>query len=400
MNKRKIFNDPVYGFIAVPYEVIFDLIEHPYVQRLRRISQVGLTHLTYPGALHTRFHHALGALHLMTMAIDSLRSKGVVITDAEAEAASVAILLHDLGHGPFSHALEGVLVQAQHEELSHALISRLNDQVDGTLQMALDIFTDQYPKRFLHQLISSQLDMDRMDYLNRDSFYSGVMEGTIGYDRIITMLQVRDDELVVEEKGIYSIEKFLVARKIMYWQVYLHKTVLSAELMLIGAIHRIKELYQAGELEVRSPLSDLFELQWSEEGHRDAILRSFVRLDDIDIISLLKDCATSADFVLQMLASGLIDRRLFKVELMTAAPTPDRLQALVTAVAAQRGIDIATAHQLVWSGTVGTDIYTSSDQEIKILRKSGEVVPFSKWEGHQPMEGRLSKHYLGYPKLG
>jgi len=238
MNKRKIFNDPVYGFVTITYDILFDLIEHPYFQRLRRIKQVSLTNYVYPGALHTRFHHALGALHLMGGAIDVLRSKDVEITEEEARAVSIAILLHDIGHGPFSHTLEHTLVNVPHEEISIRFMQRLNEIFEGKLALAIRIFKDEYPKKFLHQLISGQLDMDRMDYLNRDSFFTGVSEGVIGYDRIIKMLAVKDGKLVVEEKGIYSIEKFLIARRLMYWQVYLHKTVLAAEQMLVKMLRR------------------------------------------------------------------------------------------------------------------------------------------------------------------
>jgi uncharacterized protein len=266
MVKKKIFNDPVYGFINVPYGIIFDLVEHPYFQRLRRIKQVSLTHYVYPGALHTRFHHALGALHLMSQAIDVLRSKGAQITDEEADAVSIAILLHDIGHGPFSHTLEHTLINVSHETLSLLFMQKLNEEFGGTLDLAIRIFRDDYPKKFLHQLVSSQLDMDRMDYLTRDSFFTGVYEGVIGYDRIIKMLSVHDGELVVEEKGIYSIEKFLIARRLMYWQVYLHKTVLSAELMLIRTMRRAKELAHAGAtLEVSGNLA-FFSITTPEKG--------------------------------------------------------------------------------------------------------------------------------------
>ena len=242
MNKKKIFNDPVYGFITIPYNIIFDLIEHPYFQRLRRIKQLGLTDHVYPGALHTRFHHALGAMHLMTQTIEVLRSKDVKITKKEAKAVSIAILLHDIGHGPFSHTLENTLVNIHHEELSLFFMEALNKEFGGKLTLAIQIFKDEYPKKFLHQLVSGQLDMDRMDYLNRDSFFTGVYEGVIGYDRIIKMLSVKNGNLVVERKGIYSIEKFLMARRLMYWQVYLHKTVVSAEQMLVKVVERAKKL--------------------------------------------------------------------------------------------------------------------------------------------------------------
>ncbi|MDF1866230.1 MAG: HD domain-containing protein [Saprospiraceae bacterium] len=258
MNKKKIVNDPVYGFITIPYNIVFDLVEHPFVQRLRRIKQVSLTHYVYPGALHTRFHHALGALHLMGQAIEVLRSKEVEISDEEAKAASIAILLHDIGHGPFSHTLEHTIINVHHEELSLLFMECLNDIFENQLDLAIQIFKNKYHKKFLHQLISGQLDMDRMDYLNRDSFFTGVHEGVIGYDRIIKMLAVHNDELVVEEKGIYSIEKFLIARRLMYWQVYLHKTVLGVEQMLIRVWQRAKKLVKEGaHLEVSKSLFSL-----------------------------------------------------------------------------------------------------------------------------------------------
>ena len=292
-NKKKIFNDPVYGFITIPYELLFDLIEHPYFQRLRRIKQLGMTDYVYPGALHTRFHHALGALHLMTQTIESLRSKGVKITEEEALGVSIGILLHDIGHGPFSHALEHTIIDIHHETLSLTFMNVLNEEFDGALTTAIDIFTDQYPKRFLHQLISGQLDMDRLDYLTRDSFFTGVYEGVVGYDRIIKMLAVKEDELVVEEKGIYSIEKFLVARRLMYWQVYLHKTVVAAEQMLVRVLERAKLLAKQGiVLKVPDNLAYFLYNDFSEaelqENSRE-LLNNFARLDDYDIFAALKE---------------------------------------------------------------------------------------------------------------
>jgi HD superfamily phosphohydrolase len=292
MNKKKIVNDPVYGFITIPYNIVFDLVEHPYFQRLRRIKQVSLTHYVYPGALHTRFHHALGALHLMGQSIEVLRSKGVEISEKEAKAASIAILLHDIGHGPFSHTLENTLINVHHEELSLLFMESLNEQFKNKLELAIQIFKNEYHKKFLHQLISGQLDMDRMDYLNRDSFFTGVHEGVIGYDRIIKMLAVHKGELVVEEKGIYSIEKFLIARRLMYWQVYLHKTVLGVEQMLIRAWQRAKDLASQGaSFEISKSLRFfLFNDIKSEDFVRDReeLIGHFAKLDDYDIVSSLK----------------------------------------------------------------------------------------------------------------
>ena len=398
MNKRKIFNDPVYGFVSITYEIIFDLIEHPWVQRLRHISQLGLTHLIYPGALHTRFHHAIGALHLMTLAIDSLRSKGVEISKSEAEAVSIAILLHDIGHGSYSHALEGVLVDAHHEELSIFLMQRLNRDFNGALTLAIAIFRNEYHKRFLHQLISSQLDMDRMDYLNRDSFYSGVMEGKIGYDRIIKMLQVKDDHLVVEEKGIYSIEKFLVARKIMYWQVYLHKTVLAAELMLIAAIERAKVLYRSGELTLDGPLQSLFDLSWKETSNQEEIIDAFLKIDDHDVVILLKNSFLCSDYILRTLSTGLIQRRLFAVELSSSPFKTEYIEEIVASIAERLGLSEKTVNDLSWSGSVRTDTYSDRQDEIKILLKDHQVLNLSGLQGYHSVTDSVEKFYFCHIK--
>ena len=306
MKKIKIFNDPVYGFITIPDNILIKIIDHPYFQRLRRIKQLGMTHYVYPGALHTRFHHALGALHLMQQAIDVLRMKGTDITEEESLAAQIAILLHDIGHGAFSHALEYVLIDLHHEEISGFFLQQLNQEFQGQLNMAIEIFYDRYHKPFLHQLISGQLDMDRMDYLNRDSFFTGVSEGVIGYDRIIKMLCVKDGDLAVEEKGIYSIEKFLVSRRLMYWQVYLHKTVLSAEQMLISTIKRAKYLIQSGSTsaipeEVRAMFEQMIELGKTYPDDKKAFLDVFSGGDDSDISFAIKKFMTSDDLVLRML---------------------------------------------------------------------------------------------------
>ncbi|HEY0245449.1 MAG TPA: HD domain-containing protein, partial [Mucilaginibacter sp.] len=292
MNKKKIINDPVYGFITIPTELVFDLIEHPYFQRLRYIKQLGMTHLVYPGALHTRFHHALGTMHLMSMAVETLCNKGHIITPEEQEAVTIAILLHDIGHGPFSHALEKTIVQGiSHEDISELLMDRLNHTFNGRLTMAIEIFNNTYPKRFLHQLVSSQLDMDRMDYLNRDSFFTGVSEGVISSDRIIKMLNVANDYIVVEKKGIYSIEKFLIARRLMYWQVYLHKTVVAGEQLLGKILKRARELALRGEKLFSTPALNHFlvnniskDMFMQQEQH----LKTFTCLDDTDIMAAVK----------------------------------------------------------------------------------------------------------------
>jgi uncharacterized protein len=400
MNKNKIFNDPVYGFVSIPYEIIFDLIQHPWVQRLRRISQLGMTHLTYPGATHTRFHHALGALHLMNLSIDVLRQKGAAISGEEAEGASIAILLHDIGHGPFSHALEEKLVAARHEMISIRLLESLNRQFDSRLDLAISIFLDTYPKRFLHQLISGQLDLDRMDYLNRDSFYTGVMEGKIGYDRIIKMLNVVDDKLVVEEKGLASIENFLVARKIMYWQVYLHKTVLAAETMLIAAIQRAKELYLAqNPVVITPPLSVLFEKRWDDPDLQPEILDAFVQVDDVDVMILLKNSLYSDDYLLRTLARGLIQRKLFRVELSNHPQDSSRIEELRQEIAHTFSLDDRQAYTLIFTGREQVEIYSRDQDQILIYGKNGQVRDLNEMADFDFLKQTVIKHYLCYPRL-
>ncbi len=398
LNKRKIFNDPVYGFITIPSDIIFDLIQHPYVQRLRRISQLGLTHLTYPGALHTRFHHALGAMHLMTLTIEQLKQKGTNITPQEEEAVFIAILLHDIGHGPFSHALEHLLLNTDHEQLSLALMQELNQEFDGRLTKAIDIFSDRYHKRFLHQLISGQLDMDRLDYLTRDSFYTGVMEGKVGYDRIIKMLRVVEDQLVVEEKGVYSIESFLVARKIMYWQVYLHKTVLAAELMLKAAVKRAREIQVHGsDVRMSSDLSQVLEGDWVQERERKALLRSFVHLDDYDIVGLLKNALYCSDFQLQFLANGLINRKLFRVELYDNPIESNQRHQIKELVSRKHGTDMRMSSNLIFEGMEHAETYDVSQEQIKMLSKNGEVLPLTHYDVG-PFSSSVAKYYICYPK--
>ena len=402
MKRQKILNDPVYGFVTVPYGIIYDLIEHPYFQRLRRIKQVSLTHYVYPGALHTRFHHALGAYHLMQEAIAVLRGKGTDISDEEAEAAGIAILLHDIGHGPFSHTLEHTLIQIHHEELSVLFMERLNEHFEGQLSLAIRIFKDEYPKRFLHQLVSSQLDMDRMDYLNRDSYFTGVSEGVIGYDRIIKMLAVHAGELVVEEKGLYSIEKFLIARRLMYWQVYLHKTVVSAEKMLVNTLRRAKDLVAAGT-EVWASTALRFFLQHQqlsrEDFHtrRDELLDRFAELDDTDIALALKEWQHHPDEILAFLSASLVQRRLFRLEFQNEpfaeahiADLRDRLQAAAWPAQA--------ADYLLFQGVETNAAYSSLQEEISILLKSGVVAPMSQLADHGIQPRVYTKYYLGYPK--
>ncbi len=403
MNKKKIFNDPVYGFIAIPYEIIFDLIEHPYFQRLRRIKQLGLTHYVYPGALHTRFHHALGAMHLMTQAIEVLRSKGVDITREEAEGATIAILLHDIGHGPFSHALEHTIIDVTHEELSLLFLKRLNILFEGKLDLAIDIFQNNYGKRFLYQLISGQLDMDRMDYLNRDSFFTGVSEGVIGYHRIIKMLNVYNGELVVEEKGLFSIEKFLVSRRLMYWQVYLHKTVLSAEQMLIKMLLRLKELFDNGQRSgIHDTLSHFFKNKFDKTSFLDNefdVLNLFAKLDDYDVFTAIKNNIENSDFTLSYLSKGLLNRKLFKIEMQNepfSEKYKRRIEENVRRYFAKEKVEI---EYLVFDGVESISNYSTKGEEIKILLKGGKVLPMSSCADHGIIPRRIEKHYLCYPKI-
>lgn len=402
MNKRKIFNDPVYGFVTIPYPIVFDLIEHPFYQRLRRIKQLGLTHYVYPGALHTRFHHAIGACHLMTEAIEVLRGKGVEISDEEAVAASIAILLHDVGHGPFSHTLEHSLINVHHEELSLLFMEKLNEEFAGQLTLAMQIFKDEYPKKFLHQLISGQLDMDRMDYLNRDSFFTGVHEGVIGSERIIKMLAVKDDCLVVEEKGIYSIEKFLIARRLMYWQVYLHKTVLAAEQMLVQTLARAKMLAAKGvKLEASENLTYfLYKNVTSEDFENNAaeLLDRFSKLDDFDIISALKNWTNHEDFTLSFLSKSLINRRLFKIWIQDTRFDKKQIKTLRQLVETHFDISKKEAKYLVFTGKETNRAYNIAKDEIKILFKNGEVKPWSKSTDMGLKVGEVKKYYLCFPK--
>ncbi len=399
MSKRsKIFNDPVYGFVSVPYGLILDLIDHPYFQRMRRIRQLGLASFVYPGALHTRFHHALGALHLTQQSIEVLRSKGVSISDEEAEAAGVAILLHDIGHGPFSHALEHTLINKHHEELSVLLMEELNRHFDGRLALAIEIFMDRYPHKFLHQLVSGQLDMDRMDYLNRDSFFTGVSEGVIGYDRIIKMLAVHRGELVVEEKGIYSIEKFLIARRLMYWQVYLHKTGVAAEQMLIHTLQRARELALEGvELEAPRHLSWFLYNKPGETPDTAELLKHFVLLDDHDIAAAIKYWSEAADFTLSFLSTGLLNRRLLRLEWLSAPLEPERLASIRQQVAANYG-PAAQLDHIVYHGSVSNRAYDETNEQIKILFKNEKVCPISECSEVPLYTKLVTKHYICYPK--
>ena len=391
MLPRKIINDPVYGFITIDDELIFKIIAHPYYQRLRRIHQMAMAVLVYPGAVHTRLHHSLGAYHLMCNALYELKNKGVEITKQEEQAAKIAILLHDIGHGPFSHALENILMEGvHHEEISLLLMQDLNQQFDGQLQMALDIFTNQYPKKFLYQLISGQLDVDRMDYLTRDSFFSGVSEGVIGYDRILKMLTVHNGELMVEEKGIYSIEKFLVSRRLMYWQVYLHKTVLCAEQMLKRIIKRAKYI----KAQTHAPLN-----QFINEPLNKLSLEQFCKLDDNDIMFAIKGWCTHEDKVLNFLSNGIINRNLLKVQFFTD-PVSEQMLAEKRAEATQKlGINAADATWLVFTGEATGSTYNFNNEKIHILFKNGLVKDISEVDDaliHQNLSGTIKKYYFCY----
>ncbi len=378
MNKKKIINDPVYGFITIPTDLIFDLVEHRCFQRLRYIKQLGMTHLVYPGALHTRFHHALGALHLMGLAVETLRTKGVEVSAEEEEAVQIAILLHDIGHGPFSHALENTLVKGvSHEMISRLLMDRLNQEFNGKLEMAIEIFNDTYPRHFLHQLVSGQLDIDRLDYLNRDSFFTGVSEGVISFDRIIKMLNVRDDHIVVEEKGIYSVEKFLIARRLMYWQVYLHKTVVAAEMLLVKILERSRALALLGADLFATPALAHFlhksvvkEAFLNEPNHLDA----FISLDDTDILSAIKVWVNHSDFILSDLCARFIGRNLYRVEITNTPPPLDKAVEFKQLAIDKFGlIDEEEAGYYVFTDRIVNDAYKVGDENIRILFKNGEV---------------------------
>ncbi len=403
-NKKKLFNDPVYGFITIPDEILFDVIEHPFMQRLRRIMQLGLSHLVYPGALHTRFHHVLGATHLMSMAISTIRRKGHEITLEEERAVLLAILLHDIGHGPFSHALEYDIVNnVSHEKISGYFIQELAKEFGSDLERAFLIFQNTYSKPFLHQLVSSQLDMDRLDYLNRDSFYSGVSEGIIGSDRLIDMLTVSDGNLVMEEKGIYSIEKFIVSRRLMYWQVYLHKTVVAAEHMLIHALRRAKELTQQGEtLFASPPLAYFLQNNVSENDFENnpTVLANFALLDDYDILGAMKIWQHSSDRVLSLLSSGLVNRNLFKIEISKEPYSEDRISLEKEIIKSTYKLNDDELKYFVYTDILSNKAYNQNKQNINLLMKSGEIIDLSKASDNlnisalaQPVE----KYFICYP---
>ncbi len=405
-NKRKIVNDPVYGFINIPFPILYDLMEHPYFQRLRRIKQLGLTNLVYPGANHTRFQHALGAMHLMEEAIATLRSKGLDITNEEAEAALIAILLHDIGHGPYSHALERTVVEdVPHETLSLLFMQELNREFDGQLSIAIEIFRKQYPKKFLCQLVSSQLDMDRLDYLRRDSFFTGVTEGIIGSDRIIKMLHVFQDELVIESKGIYSIEKFLLARRLMYWQVYLHKTVIAADQLLLSILNRARKLIRSGETLFATPDLQYFLCDFKSEqiGQNTLdVLEHYAKLDDDDVSIAVKMWMKHNDPVLSLLSGNLVNRHLFRIEIQNEPFSGERIDDLCQRTARYYRLNEADACYFVRSGTLSNNAYNSTDssERILVLQKgvSTDLTEASDLENLFGMSKVVEKYFLCYPK--
>lgn len=402
--KLKIINDPIYGFIQIPYESAFQLIEHPFFQRLRRIRQLGLTHLVYPGAHHTRFHHALGSMHLMTEAIEVLRGKGHPILETEAEAVTIAILLHDIGHGPFSHALENSLVSSTpHEEMSMLFMERLNIDLNESLTLAIKIFHNQYPKKFLHQLVSGQLDMDRLDYLNRDSFFTGVSEGVISSDRIIKMLELHNDELAIEAKGIYSIEKFIIARRLMYWQVYLHKTVVSAENLLINILRRAKELLRNKIDIFTTPALKI--LLSHEYTHNDflnnkELLDVFAALDDSDISASIKVWGSHSDKILSDLCKRLINRKLFKIILQDKPFKKEFIEEMHDKVRLFTGVSEADSGYYFYQGVLVNNAYNSDSDKINILYRNGTVCDIAEAADTlniKNLSKPVEKYYLCFP---
>ena len=404
--KNKIINDPIYGFITIPFDIIWQLIEHPLFQRLRRISQLGLSSLVYPGANHNRFHHAIGAMHLMNCAIQTLKSKDIQISTEEHKASLIAILLHDIGHGPFSHALESTIVNnISHEEISLLFMQELNDQFTGKLSLAIDIFKKKYKKKFLCQLVSSQLDVDRLDYLNRDSFYSGVNEGIINCERIITMLNVYNNELVVDYKGIHSIEKFIIARKLMYWQVYLHKTVLSAEHTLMGVLKRAKELTRAGrQIFTTKPFSVFLNEKQEIDLNffkKNNLIHAFSQLDDIDILSAIKEWCHEDDKVLSLLSNKIIKRELLKITYTEKPSMQTKLISLREKAMRHLNINQEDVNFLVFPLKITKETYNFIDDEIILLQKDNSTIKLSEIKNTFHINSRNSKiikHYICYPK--
>jgi uncharacterized protein len=405
LNKRKIINDPIYGFVTLPNEIIYDLINHPYFQRLRRIKQLGLTNLVYPGALHTRFHHAIGAMHLMQEAVLTLKQKDVAISDDEEQAALIAILLHDIGHGPFSHALEHSLVKGiSHETLSSSFMNALNKEFKGKLSLALKIFNNQYKKSFLHQLVSSQLDMDRLDYLKRDSFFTGVSEGVISSDRIIKMLNVVNNNLVVEQKAIYSIEKFLIARRLMYWQVYLHKTVLSAETLLVNILKRAKELSAEGIELFATPTLQLFlknNFTITDFEKDKNLLNQFSKLDDNDVVTSIKVWCDHSDKILSKLCCNLLERKLYKIELQNTPFATSYKNQMLEKICKKYDLSRKEGAYFVFTDSVNNSAYNANSFNINVLMNNGKVMDVAQASDQlniQSLSKTVTKHFICYPK--
>ena len=406
MNEHKIINDPVFGFIKIRRGLLYDIVSHPLFQRLNRIAQLGLTSVVYPGARHTRFQHSIGALHLMSEAVKSLTEKGIYIFDLEEEAVEAAILMHDIGHGPFSHVLENTLISGiSHEDISLMMMEQMNQDLKGQLNLAISIFKDEYPNKIFHQLISSQLDMDRLDYLRRDSFYTGVTEGNIGSARIIKMLNVTDDRLVVEAKGIYSVENYLTTRRLMYWQVYLHKTTVGYEKILVNALRRAKELAHNGHTPFAAPalayfLENDIDREWFDS-HEEA-LQMYAELDDSDIWSALKVWRHSDDKILATLAADLLDRHLFKVEVTEEQPTEEHISKIRQQIADAMGISEDDTRYMISLTEIGKDMYNPEDDSIGILYKDGTVRDISEASeilNVQLLSKKIRKYYLCYQRV-
>ena len=403
INKLKIFNDPIYGFITIPNALIYDLIQHPYFQRLRRITQMGLSYLVYPGANHTRFHHALGCMHLMQKAVDVLRFKGIIISDKEENALYIAILLHDIGHGPFSHTMEKSIVEeVYHEEISLLFMEQLNIEFQGQLDLAIKVFKGEYHRKFMLQLISSQLDMDRMDYLKRDSFYSGVAEGNVNSERLIQMMNVVDDVIVIEEKGIYSIEKFLMSRRLMYWQAYLHKTSLVAELTLTKVLKRAKELTNKGiQLTCSDPLLFFMKNKVTLENFDAKKLDLFSQLDDFDVISALKSWQNHDDFILSSLSKMIINRDLLKIKLSTDKLVNVDLEVYKERFATENNLSLQDANYFIFKGKIKNQAYSKEAEPIKILKKDRSVEDVFESPDQlnlKSLSKSVTKYYICFPK--
>ncbi len=403
LNKLKILNDPIYGFISITNPLVYDVIQHPYFQRLRRISQMGMSYLVYPGAHHTRFHHALGCMHIMQRTIQVLRFKGVDISEEEENALCIAILLHDIGHGPYSHAMEHSIVEnVNHESISLLFMNRLNDEFEGRLTLAIQIFKGEYHRKFMLQLISSQLDMDRMDYLKRDSFYSGVAEGNINSERLIQMMNVQDDMLVIEEKGIYSVEKFLVARRLMYWQAYLHKTSVAAELILVKVLKRAKELtHQGVELDSSKPLKFFLSNKIHLEDFNEKVLETFAQLDDYDIMSAIKAWQHHNDYVLGELCRMIINRDLLKIRMHAEKVDSAKVDELRKLLVQEQGLTEKEAAYFVFKGKIKNQAYNKTGEPIHILKKDRtveDVVEASDQLNLKALSKPVTKYYLCFPK--